>query len=173
MKHWIPALALATATGMAMAESPVTVPMNMVDENGVGASVGTVLVSESKYGVVFMPALTGLPPGLHGFHVHENASCATKEKDGKKVPALAAGGHYDPQKTAQHGTPWGEGHLGDLPALYVDDRGIASQPVLAPRLKLADLAGRSLMVHAGGDNHSDHPAPLGGGGPRMVCGVIP
>ncbi len=173
MKHWITAWALIAATGSAMAETSLTVPMNMVDENGVGASVGTVLITESKYGVVFMPALTGLPPGLHGFHVHENASCATKEKDGKKVPALAAGGHYDPQKTAQHGTPWGDGHLGDLPALYVDDRGIASQPVLAPRLKMSDLAGRSLMVHAGGDNHADHPAPLGGGGPRMVCGVMP
>jgi Cu-Zn family superoxide dismutase len=44
--------------------------------------------------------------------------------------------------------------------------------VLAPRLKLADVKGRALMVHAGGDNHSDHPAALGGGGARAVCGVI-
>jgi len=29
------------------------------------------------------------------------------------------------------------------------------------------------MVHAGGDNHADHPAPLGGGGERVACGVIP
>jgi Cu-Zn family superoxide dismutase len=29
------------------------------------------------------------------------------------------------------------------------------------------------MVHAGGDNHSDHPQPLGGGGGRIACGVIP
>jgi len=28
------------------------------------------------------------------------------------------------------------------------------------------------MVHAEGDNHADHPAPLGGGGARMACGVI-
>ncbi len=28
------------------------------------------------------------------------------------------------------------------------------------------------MVHAGGDNHADHPAPPGGGGARVVCGVI-
>jgi Cu-Zn family superoxide dismutase len=27
-------------------------------------------------------------------------------------------------------------------------------------------------VHAGGDNHSDHPAVLGGGGARVACGVI-
>jgi Cu-Zn family superoxide dismutase len=29
------------------------------------------------------------------------------------------------------------------------------------------------MVHVGGDNHSDHPAPLGGGGARMLCGITP
>jgi Cu-Zn family superoxide dismutase len=29
------------------------------------------------------------------------------------------------------------------------------------------------MIHAGGDNHADHPAPLGGGGMRIACGVVP
>jgi len=29
------------------------------------------------------------------------------------------------------------------------------------------------MVHAGGDNYSDTPAALGGGGARMACGVVP
>ena len=28
------------------------------------------------------------------------------------------------------------------------------------------------MIHVGGDNHSDHPKPLGGGGGRLACGVI-
>jgi Cu-Zn family superoxide dismutase len=28
------------------------------------------------------------------------------------------------------------------------------------------------MVHVGGDNYSDTPAPLGGGGGRLVCGVV-
>jgi Cu-Zn family superoxide dismutase len=104
--------------------------------------------------------------------VHENPSCLPGEKDGKKVAALAAGGHYDPMKTGKHGFPWGDGHLGDLPPLFVNGDGVANQPVLAPRLKLGDLAGHSLMVHAGGDNHADHPAALGGGGARMVCGVF-
>ena len=150
----------------------VVVPMNLVDEKGVGASVGEVTISESKYGLVFTPSLHGLAPGIHGFHLHQNPSCEPKEKDGKMVAALAAGGHYDPAATNKHGTPWGEGHLGDLPPLYVDTNGSATQPVLAPRLKLSDLNGRALMVHAGGDNHSDHPAALGGGGARVSCGVI-
>lgn len=150
----------------------IVVPMNLVDDKGVGASVGQVTISESKYGVVFTPALTGLTPGVHGFHVHQNPSCDTNEKDGKKVPAGAAGGHLDPAGTNAHGTPWGEGHLGDLPPLYVDANGSSAQAVLAPRLKLSDLKGKALMIHAGGDNHSDHPAALGGGGARVACGVI-
>ena len=37
---------------------------------------------------------------------------------------------------------------------------------------LADVKGRALMVHVGGDNYSDTPKPLGGGGGRLVCGVV-
>jgi superoxide dismutase, Cu-Zn family len=149
------------------------VPMTLVDARGIGASIGEVVLTETRYGVVLTPSLTGLPPGLHGFHVHENPSCAPAEKDGAMVAAQAAGAHYDPQHSGKHGLPWGDGHLGDLPALYVGADGKAANPVLAPRLKLEELAGRSLMIHAGGDNHSDHPAPLGGGGGRIACGVIP
>ncbi len=150
----------------------LSIPMFKVDENGVGTPVGKVEVSPSPHGLVFTPDLKGIVPGVHGFHVHQNPSCEPAEQNGKKVAALAAGGHYDPQGTGKHGTPWGDGHLGDLPALYVDANGNATQPVLAPRLKESDLAGRSLMIHAGGDNHADHPAPLGGGGARYACGVI-
>lgn len=160
----------ALAAGSAAAD--VVVPMTMVDSNGVGASVGSVTISESPYGLVFTPELHGLKPGVHGFHLHQNGSCDAKEKDGKMVAAGAAGGHYDPAATNHHGTPWGDGHLGDLPPLYVTADGMATQAVLAPRLKVSDLAGRALMVHAGGDNHADHPAALGGGGGRVACGVI-
>ena len=157
--------------GPALAETRVQ--MASVDEKGVGKALGKVVISETPYGVVFSPSLSGLPPGLHGFHVHENPSCAPKEKDGKQVAARAAGGHLDPAASNRHGLPWGDGHLGDLPALFVDAQGNAAQPVLAPRLKIADLKGRSLMVHTGGDNQSDHPTALGGGGERLACGVIP
>jgi Cu-Zn family superoxide dismutase len=149
-----------------------TVTLSIVDAKGIAGTVGTVRIVETPYGLVFYPALTGLPPGLHGFHVHENPSCAPGERDGVTAPALAAGGHLDPQATKRHGEPWGDGHLGDLPALYVAPDGSASNPVLAPRLKFVDVVNHSLMVHAAGDNHSDHPAPLGGGGARLACGVI-
>lgn len=164
------AMLLSLLSVPAWAETVVT--LNVVDEKGVGAQIGKVTIADSRYGLVFTPALQGLPPGLHGFHVHQNPSCQPAEKDGKTIAAGAAGGHYDPAGTNRHGEPWGDGHLGDLPPLYVDANGSATQPVLAPRLKAADVAGRSLMVHAGGDNHADHPAPLGGGGARVACGVV-
>ncbi len=68
-----------------------------------GQSVGTVTLTDSEYGTVFTPQLTGLPAGLHGFHVHANGSCETSSKDGKTVLGGAAGGHYDPQNTGKHG----------------------------------------------------------------------
>lgn len=163
-------LAMATFAGASAADT--IVQMNLVDAKGVGADAGTITISESRYGLVFTPALRGLAPGLHGFHVHENPNCEPKEKDGAMVPALAAGGHLDPAKSGKHGEPWGDGHLGDLPPLYVAPDGTAMQPVLGPRLKAADVIGRALMLHAGGDNHADHPAPLGGGGARVACGVV-
>ena len=147
----------------------ITVPQ--VDANGVGASIGTVSFQQTPKGLLITPALGKLSPGEHGFHIHENASCEAAEKDGKMGAALAAGGHLNPEKVAHHGTPL-DGHLGDLPALTVNDKGFATTPVLAPRLKLADIQGRAIMIHAGGDNYSDSPKPLGGGGDRVACGVI-
>lgn len=152
----------------------IEVKVQQLDLEKGNKDVGTVTITESAYGLVFTPNLKDLSEGLHGFHIHENPSCEPKEKDGKKVAGLSAGGHWNPNKAEHHGFPWDDNaHLGDLPALTVLHDGTATQPVLAPRLKkLEEVKGRSLMIHAGGDNHSDHPAPLGGGGSRMACGVI-
>jgi len=45
-------------------------------------------------------------------------------------------------------------------------------PVTAPHLKLADLHGHAIVIHAGSDNYADEPKPLGGGGARIACGVV-
>jgi len=148
------------------------VQMNLVTEQGVGNGIGTITISEGPQGLVFTPQLHGLAPGMHGFHVHQNPDCSAGVKDGKPTPGLAAGGHYDPALSGKHEGPQGKGHLGDLPALAVGGDGKATTAVVAPRLKMTDLNGRSLMIHAGGDNFADQPAPLGGGGARVACGVI-
>ena len=150
----------------------IVVQMNLITDQGVGKSIGTVVISDTPHGLLLVPMLSGLMPGIHGFHVHQNADCGPAVKDGKQVAGLAAGGHYDPAGTGKHEGPYAQGHIGDLPALYVGADGMVTTPVLAPRLKTADLMGRSLMIHAGGDNYSDMPAALGGGGGRIACGII-
>ena len=172
LRPLIAAALLAALPATAVFAAEATVTLKVATPQGEGGPIGTVTMEDTKYGLVFTPKLTGLPPGLHGFHVHVNPSCAAADKDGKPSPAEAAGGHFDPKKSGKHGEPWGDGHLGDLPPLFVNGEGEATQPVLAPRLKLADVKGHALMIHAGGDNHADHPAPLGGGGARVACGVI-
>lgn len=149
-----------------------TVDMHKLTTEGTGEKMGTVTISETDYGILFTPELSGLPSGLHGFHVHEKADCGPSEKDGKMVPGLAAGGHYDPDKTGSHKGPYEKGHKGDLPALYVDSSGEAIHPVLAPRIKLSELKGHAVIIHQGGDNYSDTPEKLGGGGARIACGVV-
>ena len=138
-----------------------------------GEQIGTVRFKDSPDGVFITPNLTGLTPGEHGFHVHENYSCDTSiDSDGNTVLGGGAGGHYDPKKTGHHHGPDGEGHLGDLPLLIVGDEGQAVIPLVASRLSVSDIIGRSLIVHAGGDNFSDDPVSLGGGGARVACGLI-
>ncbi len=155
----------------AVAES-VKITINKVTSRGVGEKIGIINVADTKYGAVFSPDLVGLSSGGHGFHIHQNPKCGSKEKNGKVVPGLAAGGHFDPADTGLHAGPYGEGHLGDLAFLYVEADGKATAPILAPRVKVSDIKGRSLIIHAGGDNYSDLPKKLGGGGPRVACGVI-
>ena len=151
----------------------MSVDIYATNAEGQGEMLGTVSVMDSEFGLLLTPTLQGLEPGLHGFHVHTNPACEAAEKDGKMVPGLAAGGHFDPAATGAHKGPYdNSGHLGDLPPLYVMADGSASTPMLAPRLKEADLQGRSLMIHASGDNFSDQPEALGGGGARMACGVV-
>lgn len=145
----------------------LTVPMNFTVDQGQGGSAGRIVISETPYGLQFSPNLHGLTPGGHGFHVHEVASCDNN--------GMAAGGHYDPENTGKHRGPYDDsGHLGDLPLLTVKDDGTVSTPVLAPRLhRLSEVKNHALMIHGGGDNYDDTPEKLGGGGARMVCGVIP
>ena len=165
-------LAVIAAALPIAAMAQYKVEMNKVDQRGVAAPVGTVTITESGKGVRLAMDLKGLPPGEHGFHVHEFANCGAKEKDGKMSAAEMAGAHWDPDKAGKHGKPAGGGHKGDLPALKVGADGSSKQAITAANLKLSDLRNKSLMIHEGGDNYSDQPKPNGGGGERIACGVI-
>lgn len=171
-------LKLSVAAGVWLAAGPVwaadlKATMDRATPTGPGESLGTIVVSQGASGSEFKIDLHGLPPGPHGFHVHANGSCAPSTNNGAVVAAGGAGGHFDPDHTGHHEGPMKEGHLGDLPVLTAAADGTAKTTLAAPRLKeISVLKGHALMIHVGGDNYSDEPAPLGGGGARIACGVL-
>ncbi|MBC7951394.1 MAG: superoxide dismutase family protein [Rhodospirillaceae bacterium] len=170
MRATVTAFALAVSFATPALAAKATITVTALDT---GAVLGTIEATDSKQGLMLKPKLSGLPAGAHGIHLHQNGDCGAKDQDGKTVPGLAAGGHFDPKGTSKHLGPWSDGgHQGDLPALAVNADGTAADPLVAPHLKVADLKGRAIIIHAGADNYADEPKPLGGGGPRMACGVV-
>lgn len=166
-------IALAALPHVSHANESKEVGIHSVNAEGAQELIGTVTIKEHQYGVLLVPDIENLEPGLHGFHLHENPDCSPAKKEGKQTAAAAAGGHYDPEGTGKHRGPFDtDGHLGDLPALFVDQQGKATQPELAPRLSFDEFDDRALVIHQGGDNYEDDPERLGGGGSRVACGVV-
>lgn len=170
------ALCLSMFTAMAFAlpakAADMAVVMHKVTQDGTGEAVGTIVIASTPAGATFKLDLHGLPPGPHGFHVHENDNCGPTFMNGVRIPGGAAGSHFDPDRTYKHAGPDGDGHLGDLPLIVVGADGTATQTLTAPRIKDTDvLKARGLVIQADGDTYSDVPN-LGGGGARIACGVV-
>lgn len=135
-------------------------------------AVGTISFEQTEQGLRVRTDLKNLPAGEHGFHIHYYPDCAPKWENAQLVPAGMAGGHYDPDQTEKHLGPGKNGHKGDLPVLNVQQNGTVKADFVVSHLRLDEIKNRSIIIHEGGDNFSDTPLPLGGGGTRIACGVI-
>lgn len=144
-------------------------------EDGIGAELGYAVmeVTEDKGLVINVLYYDTFKDGKYGFHIHEGTSLKPAYRDGEMRKAMFALGHYDPKKTGRHEGPLGNGDLGDLPVIEIKDGKVSNNPLIAPRIKsLNDIYGRTLIVHAHEDNYSDEPQTHGGGGPKIVGGII-
>jgi Cu-Zn family superoxide dismutase len=127
---------------------------------------GTVRFVQEGKGVRVMADLTGLTPGEHGFHVHENADCSAPD-------ASSAGDHFNPTGHAHAGRDAGERHVGDLGNITADASGRARLDYLDTKLALSgehSIVGRSVVVHAKPDDLKSQPS--GDSGARVGCGTI-
>ena len=128
------------------------------------ATRGTVHFTEESGGVRVNGIVYGLPPGVHGFHIHEKGNCDSA--------GLAAGGHFNPTGQS-HGLPDSAmHHMGDLGNLTAGSDSIATINTLFPYLALNSaytIVGHALIVHAAPDNGGQ---PTGNAGARISCGVI-
>jgi Cu-Zn family superoxide dismutase len=136
-----------------------------------GRAVGLLRLRDTSNGVRISGELTGLPPGLHAFHIHTTGKC--------EAPTFeSAGGHLN-YGGKKHGFDNPEGfHAGDLPNVHVSTAGTATVETFATQVRLAvggasltDADGSALVVHAAADDHRTDPA--GAAGDRIACGVIP
>ena len=177
MKHIVFLIVFMVSVGsyipnVVVASSQAHASIFLVNAQGIGAEVGNMSFSDTDKGLRIETSLADLPPGLHGMHIHEKGECGSMSSDGRQGAALSAGSHYDPKTTKRHEGPQGMGHAGDLPVLFVNAEGNTSQTLYAPRLQVAEIIGRSVIIHANNDNFSDEPKPLGGSGARIACGAI-
>ena len=113
MRHQIGRLGSAIAVMIALAASAqaedITVKMLKATQAGTGEALGTIVISDTDAGASFKLSLHGLVPGSHGFQVNENDNCGPTFISGIRIPAGAAGAHFDPDNTGKHLGPLGEG----------------------------------------------------------------
>ena len=151
--------------------SPTTASGVAVMRSATGAAIGRLTLGQSASGVRISGTLAGLPPGVHGIHLHQVGRC--------DPPDFASTGPHVNPSGARHGLANPDGpHAGDLPNVIVDDAGRASIDLTTPRVTLDDTPprglfdadGTALVVHAAADDQRTDPA--GNSGARIACGVV-
>ena len=124
---------------------------------------------QKKTGIVLR--LTGVPPGEHGFHIHQSGDL----REG--CNSLCA--HFNPYGKNHGGPKDKERHLGDLGNIKPDSNGDVNKTMYDTKIKLSgknSIIGRSVVIHAnrddlgkGGDAES---LKTGNAGKRIACGII-
>ena len=170
MKHLILTLALlGLAAGAAFAAGKK--PTAKADLwNAKGDKVATATLKEAKGGVAIAVQATGLPEGIHAFHIHAVGKCDAPD-------FKTAGGHFNPE-SKKHGLKNPEGpHAGDMPNITVNAKGQGKAKVVNTRVALGEGAnslfhegGTALVIHAQADD--DMTDPAGNAGDRIACGLI-
>ncbi len=134
-----------------------------------GMPAGTVQLLASGTQLSLAVAVSGLPEGAHGFHLHTVGTC--------KAPDFSsAGGHLNPTGKDHGSMSPGGSHLGDLPNLQVGNSAVTSTTIdldddRAQVLSwLFDDDGTAVVIHADPDDYKTNPS--GNAGQRIACGVL-
>lgn len=113
-------------------------------------------------GVIVEAEVFGLPDmsstdasAFYAFHVHEYGDCSD---DFSKT-----GGHYNPENMPH------PKHAGDMPPL-LSNQGYAWLTFYDRRFELADVIGKSVIIHQNPDDFTTQPS--GNAGEKIACGVI-
>ena len=130
---------------------------------------GTAAFTQIPKGLQVVVKLANVPPGKHGFHIHEVGNCG----DGGK----AAGGHFNPDNVPHGFLPkdgFSRAHAGDFGNVDIGPDGTGSLDLMLMGLTLSgdstrNVVGRAVILHEKPDDFSQ---PTGNAGGRIGCGII-
>ena len=115
--------------------------------------------------------LTGVPPGEHGFHIHQSGDL----REG--CNSLCA--HFNPYNKNHGGPKDKERHVGDLGNIEPDSNGEVNKTIYDKLIKLSgknSIIGRSVVIHEDRDDlgrgGNAESLKTGNAGKRIACGVI-
>jgi superoxide dismutase, Cu-Zn family len=171
MRHPLYAVIPVVLLGLACATTPRTDELRAVAtlEGRSGSSAfGIVTFTETGDGIVAIRAdLSNVPPGPHGFHVHETGDCSAAD-------ASSAGPHFDPGDDPHGGLHEVRSHAGDLGNVTASAAGRVQTEIRTSKLTVSSgprsVIGRSVVLHADPDDLESQPA--GDAGARIACGVV-
>lgn len=159
----------ALAGCQTMEEAPSTLVGQATLTASDGTPAGTVRLFDTGSEVTLSVALSAIPQGTHGVHLHTTGACEAPN-------FTSAGGHLNPTDR-KHGFENPQGaHLGDLPNAMVDASGNATVSTTlrgTPATVLQqifDADGTAVVVHATADDYRTDPSGNSGG--RIACGVL-
>ncbi|KAK0160450.1 hypothetical protein PV328_007859 [Microctonus aethiopoides] len=143
------------------------------DENGMpmDGPKGTLTLEQHPNGVRVMGTITGLNPGMHGFHVHEKGDISQG--------CNSAGPHYNPYMV-NHGSPMDPlRHVGDLGNIEANADGMATVDIMDHYLTLSGVngaIGRTIIIHEKPDDFgrsgTEDSMKTGSAGLRIACGIV-
>jgi Cu-Zn family superoxide dismutase len=155
-----------------LSESPA-VPL----VNAAGEIIGEVRGGDSDRGATLLLNAQGLPPGVHGIHLHDIGICEGPSFE-------SAGPHWNPTGR-QHGGQNPQGaHAGDLQNVTVGEDGRLRVQIVVPGTylrnegrevrpgahEILDASGAALVIHAQPDDYRTDPS--GNSGDRIACAVL-
>ncbi len=156
---------IAGAAGV-LAAAPVGKAVAVLNPLGASGVKGTVTFTAVAGGVRVSAKVSGLTPGVHGFHVHEFGDCSAAD-------GSSAGGHFNPAGAPHAGPAEAHRHAGDMGNLTAGPDGTAALEYVDGQAALEgtnSVLGRGVIVHANPDDLKTQPTGNAGG--RIACGVV-
>jgi superoxide dismutase, Cu-Zn family len=109
--------------------------------------------------------VTGVPPGVHGFHIHDKGDCGDNGN--------AAGGHFNPMNMPHASPDAASHHAGDFGNVTADANGEVHTKFNTRSVTVSEgslsVAGHAVILHANPDDLTTQPT--GNAGARIACGV--